>query len=134
VAEARERAQGETFRQLTPLLTDDCTRFLDTLLESDSAHGMTPLAWLRRPAVSNSPRAIVGNLEKLTFLRAAGVEAWSLEALNPNRLTSLAHLARKSSAQALQRAPAVRRYPVRLKISAVSTPLKWLRLAICWSA
>jgi tRNA isopentenyl-2-thiomethyl-A-37 hydroxylase MiaE len=112
VAEARERAQGETFRQLTPLLTDDCTRFLDTLLESDSAHGMTPLAWLRRPAVSNSPRAIVGNLEKLTFLRAAGVEAWSLEALNPNRLTSLAHLARKSSAQALQRAPAVRRYPL----------------------
>ena len=99
VAEARERAQGETFRQLTPLLTDDCTRFLDTLLESDSAHGMTPLAWLRRPAVSNSPRAIVSNLEKLTFLRAAGVEAWSLEALNPNRLTSLAHLARKSSAQ-----------------------------------
>jgi hypothetical protein len=73
---------------------------------------MTLLAWLRRPAVSNSPRQIVGNLEKLTFLRAAGVEAWSLEALNPNRLTSLAHLARKSSAQALQRAPAVRRYPL----------------------
>ena len=112
VAEARERAQGETFRQLTPLLTDDCTRVLDTLLKSDSARGMTPLAWLRRPAVSNSPRAIVGNLEKLTFLRAAGVEAWSMEALNPNRLTSLAHLARKSSAQALQRAPAVRRYPL----------------------
>jgi TnpA family transposase len=112
VAEARERAQGETFRQLTPLLTDDYRRFLDTLLEADPARDMTPLAWLRRPAVSNSPRAIVGNLEKLTFLRAAGVEAWSLEALNPNRLTFLAQLARKSSAQALQRAPAVRRYPL----------------------
>jgi hypothetical protein len=73
---------------------------------------MTPLAWLRRPAVSNSPKAIVGNLEKLTFLRATGVEGWSLEALNPNRLTFLAQLARKSSAQALQRTPAVRRYPL----------------------
>ena len=85
----------ETFRQLTPILTDDCQRLLDTLLEPDSAHGMTPLAWLRRPAISNSPKAIVGNLEKLTFLRATGVEAWSLEALNPNRLTFLAQLARK---------------------------------------
>jgi hypothetical protein len=39
------------------------------------------------------------------------VEDWTLEALNPNRLTFLAQLARKSSAQALQRAPAARRYP-----------------------
>jgi hypothetical protein len=74
VAEARERAQTETFRQLTPLLTDDCQRFLDTLLEPDPARGLTPLTWLRRPAISNSPRAILGNLEKLAFLRAAGVE------------------------------------------------------------
>jgi hypothetical protein len=73
---------------------------------------MTPLAGRRRPAVSNSPKAMIANLEKLTFLRATGVEAWSLEALNPNRLTFLAQLARKSSAQALQRAPVVRRYPL----------------------
>ena len=112
VAETRERAQGETFQQLTPILTDDCQRLLDTLLEPDAARGMTPLAWLRRPAVSNSPKAIVGNLEKLMFLRATGVEGWSLEALNPNRLTFLAQLARKSSAQALHRTPAVRRYPL----------------------
>jgi TnpA family transposase len=112
VAEARERAQEETFRQLTPILTDDCRRFLDSLLEPDPARGLTPLAWLRRPAVSNSPQAILGNLEKLTFLRAAGVEDWALERLNPNRLKFLAQLARKSSAQALQRAPAARRYPI----------------------
>jgi hypothetical protein len=112
VAEARERAQTATFRQLTPLLTDDRRRFLDTLLEPHPARGLTPLTWLRRPAISNSPRAILGNLEKLAFLRAAGVADWTLEALNPNRLKFLAHLARKSSAQALQRAPAVRRYPI----------------------
>lgn len=112
VAEAREQAQVATFQQLAPLLTDDCTRFLDTLLAPDTTHGMTPLAWLRRPAVSNSPRAIVENLEKLAFLQAAGVAAWSLDTLNPNRRTFLAQLARKSSAQTLQRAPTVRRYPV----------------------
>jgi TnpA family transposase len=112
VAEARTRAETETWRQLTPLLTDDRRQWLDRLLEPDPARTMTPLTWLRRPALSNSPRAIVENLEKLAFLRAADVEGWSLESLNPNRLTFLAHLTRKSSAQALQRAPAVRRYPM----------------------
>ena len=112
VAAARTRAETETFRQLTPLLSDERRQWLDTLLEPDPARGFTLLAWLRRPAVSNSPRAIVGNLEKLAFLRAAGVADWDLGALNPNRLKLLAHLARKSSAQALQRAPVVRRYPL----------------------
>jgi hypothetical protein len=94
VAETRERAQEATFHQLAPLLTAECQRCLDSLLEPDPARGMTPLAWLRRPAISNSPKAMVSNLEKLTFLRATGVEAWSLVALNPNRLTFLAQLAR----------------------------------------
>ena len=40
------------------------------------------------------------------------MEEWSLEPLNPNRLTFLAQVARKSSAQTLQRAPAERRYPI----------------------
>jgi hypothetical protein len=112
VAEARVRAETETFRQLAPLLTADRRRWLDTLLEPDPARGLTPLAWLRRPAVSNSPRAILGNLEKLHFLRGADVDAWPLEALHPNRLKFLAQLARKTSAQTLQRAPATRRYPM----------------------
>jgi TnpA family transposase len=112
VAEARQQAQTEIFRRLEPLLTADCQQALDTLLEPDPERRITPLAWLRRPAVSNSPRAILGDLEKLTFVRAMGVEAWNLAGLNPNRLQLLAHVARKSSAQALQRAPAERRYPL----------------------
>jgi len=40
------------------------------------------------------------------------VEDWALEPLNPNRLKFLAHVARTSGAQALQRAPAERRYPL----------------------
>jgi TnpA family transposase len=112
VAEARIRAQTETYRQLTPMLTTVRKQWLDSLLQPDPTRGLTPLTWLRRPAVSNSPQAILGNLEKLTFLRNAGVEDWTLEPLNPNRLKFLAHVARKSGAQALQRAPAERRYPI----------------------
>jgi hypothetical protein len=111
VAEVRQQAQTAIFRRLEPLLTEDGRQFLDTLLTPDATRGMTPLVWLRRPAVSNSPRAILGNLEKLAFVRTAGVDHWNLAALNPNRLKRLAQVARKSSAQALQRAPAERRYP-----------------------
>ncbi|MBI3304612.1 MAG: Tn3 family transposase [Deltaproteobacteria bacterium] len=112
VAEARQRAQAETFRRLGPLLSDGSTQFLDTLLAPDPDRDITRLAWLRRPALSNSPRAILDNLDKLAFLRTAGVEHWDLAGLNPNRLKLLAQLARKSRAQALQRAPAERRYPI----------------------
>ena len=112
VAEARARAQTETYRQLTPLLTEDRKQWLDTLLQIDSTRGLTPLTWLRREANSNSPRAILNNLEKLTFLRDAGIEDWSLAMLNPNRLNFLAHIARKSGAQTLQHASNERRYPV----------------------
>ena len=112
VAEARARAQTETYRHLTPLLTKDRQQWLDTLLQPDPTRGFTPLSWLRRPAVANSPPAILSNLEKLAFLRNAGVEEWALEPLNPNRLTCLAQVARKSSAQTLLRAPAERRYPL----------------------
>ena len=112
VAEARARAQTETYRQLTPLLTADCKQWLDSLLQPDPTRGSTPLTWLRRAAIANSPRAILDNLDKLTFLRTAGVEDWSLEVLNPNRLKFLAHVARQSNAQTLQRALDERRYPI----------------------
>jgi hypothetical protein len=112
VAEARARAQTETSQQLTPLLTKDRKQWLDSLLQPDPTRGLTPLTWLRRAANANSPRAILDNLDKLTFLRPVGVEGWALEMLNPNRLKFLAQVARKSNAHTLQRAVAERRYPL----------------------
>src|SRR4030095_1798715 len=96
----------------TPMLTTVRKQWLDSLLQPDPTRGLTPLTWLRRPAVSNSPQAILGNLEKLTCLRNAGVEDWTLEPLNPNRLKFLAHAGATPGPQALQRAPAERRYPL----------------------
>ena len=51
-------------------------------------------------------------LEKLAYLRGAGIDGWDLTVLTPNRRQLLAQLGRKSTNQALQRTPEVRRYPI----------------------
>jgi len=112
VVTARQEAQHETFRLLTPLLSGECRALLDGLLIFDASRGGTTLAWLRRAAVSNSPKAILHNIEKLEFLKRAGVAGWTLDGLSPNRLKRLAQIARRSTGQALQRMPEERRYPL----------------------
>src|SRR3954451_9264354 len=84
---------------------------LDGLLGLGSDREGTTLVWLRRAGVSNSPKAILGSIEKFDFLRRVGVERWQLEGLNSNRLKRLAQVARRSSGQALQRMSEERRYP-----------------------
>ena len=70
------------------------------------------MTWLRRAAVSNTPKAILRNIEKLEFLKGAGVARWALDGLSPNRLKRLAQVARRAAGQALQRMPEERRYPL----------------------
>ena len=112
VVTARQEAQHETFLLLMPLLSGECRALLDGLLTPDSSRAGTTLAWLRRAAVSNSPRAILHNIEKLEFLKGAGVAGWALDGLSPNRLKRLAQIVRRASGQALQRMPEERRYPL----------------------
>jgi len=112
VVTARQQAQQETFRLLAPLLSGACKALLDSLLVPDASRGETALSWLRRPAVSNSPKAILHNLDKLGFLIRAGVTAWKLSDLSPNRLKRLAQIARRATGQAIQRMPEERRYPL----------------------
>ena len=108
----RQEAQQTTFRLLKPLLTDDVKALLDGLLVPDASRAGTALAWLRRAAVSNSPKAILHTIEKLEFLKRAGVAGWMLDGLSPNRLKRLAQIARRATGQALQRMPEERRYPL----------------------
>ena len=112
VIAAQQQAQHETYRILTPLLSDDTKTLLDGLLVSDVSRGGTALTWLRRAAVSNTPKAILRNIEKLEFLKGAGVARWALGDLSPNRLKRLAQIARRATGQALQRMPEERRYPL----------------------
>ncbi len=119
VAAARERARAATARRLAPLLTPGVRDALDTLLLPDEAggrggRGRTPLAWLQREATAVTPRAILGELAKLAYLRVLGADAWDLTVLTPNRRKLLARIGRRATNQALQRAPAERRHPVLL--------------------
>jgi TnpA family transposase len=112
VASARERAVVETYHRLAPLLTVEQQQDLDALLIPDEQTGRTPLTWLRHGATATTARAILREIEKLTYLRHRGVDHWDVNALTPNRLKFLAQVARKAINQALQRAPADRRYPI----------------------
>jgi TnpA family transposase len=112
VVAARQEAQQQTFQLLAPLLSGETKAMLDGLLVLGSDREVTTLVWLRRAAVSNSPKAILGSIAKFDFLRRVGVERWQLEGLNANRLKRLAQVARRSSGQALQRMPEERRYPI----------------------
>jgi TnpA family transposase len=112
VVAAQQGAQRETFRLIEPLLGDATRVLLDGLLVPDDSRGETTLAWLRRAAVSNTPRAILQTLEKLEFLKAAGVGGWDLGGLSPNRLKRLAQTVRRATGQALQRMIEERRYPL----------------------
>jgi hypothetical protein len=112
VVAARQEARQETFRLLEPLLTDDRRALLDGLLVPDASRGGAALSWLRQAAVTNSPKAILRNIEKLEFLQGAGIARWTLDGLSPNRLKRLAQIARRATGQALQRMPDERRYPL----------------------
>ena len=112
VATAREQAHEETFRQLTPLLTDERKTLLDGLLQPDATTGRTLLSWLRQEAVSHAASHIIATLTKIVFLHDAGVDQWHLASLNPNRAKWLAQIGWKSTNQALQRMAPERRYPV----------------------
>jgi hypothetical protein len=112
VIAAREQAERETYRRLEPLLTEELRARLDQVLVPDTTIKRTPLVWLRQGAVSFSPAAIVGEIEKLSYVRSLGVEHWDVSALTPNRRKFLSQIGKKSTNQALQRTPPERRYPI----------------------
>jgi len=105
VASARDQADNETHRRISPVLTEELTTSLDALLVPDEALKRTPLTWLRTPATSMTPDAIRMELRKLEFVRNLGAHRWDLSALNPNRLKFLSRVARRSTNQQLQRSP-----------------------------
>jgi len=113
IAESKQKTQNQTMLQLAPILTDKCLSWLNSLLIPDKETGKTLLSWLRQSAPTNSPNAILNNLEKLTFLKESGVLEWDVSSLlNPNRMKRLAQIARESKARALRRSVEERRYPI----------------------
>jgi len=112
VATARQQAHDETFRRLMPLLSDERTAFLGSLILPNPQTGRACIHWLRKEADSHSAPQLVETLKKVRFLLDAGVEAWDLSALNPNRVKWLAQLGWKAPTQQLQGMAPLRRYPI----------------------
>ena len=48
---------------------DNQPTLIDNLLVTEKEKGRTRLSQLRQSATSNSPKAILGNIEKITFLK-----------------------------------------------------------------
>lgn len=109
---ARDKAHAHTYAQLDTLLIPSVQTFLDRLLDFNADLKRTRLEWLRQPTLSNTPTAILSVLKKLTYLRENGVTGWDISSLTPNRRNFLMTLGKKTSAQALSKAAAERRYPI----------------------
>lgn len=119
VASARDKADSETFRLLSPLFTKESMAFLDKLLSYEGELDSTRLEWLRQEATANSSKAINTNLKKLEYLTKAEVTQWKTQGLlNPNRRKFLATLGRKATPAYLKQMQPERRYPVLLAVVA----------------
>jgi TnpA family transposase len=112
VATARAKVQAETYKRLSPLITPESRRWLDSLLVSNETTHHTLISWIGKGITSNSAAAVVFCLEKLAFLREQHVDEWDMSPLTPNRLKFLATIAKRSTNQAMQRMPEERRYPI----------------------
>jgi len=116
IATAREQAQAETFQRLTPWRTPARQTWLDGLLAPEPDVGRTRLTWLRQEATSHAASQILATLEKILFLKEAGVAQGVLADLTPNRLKWRAQGGWRATPQQLQRMPPRRRYPIRLAV------------------
>ena len=114
VASARARAERDTYERLEPVLDAQTRRALDALCVTDVHLGVSRLVWLGREARSASPAQIVGQLEKLAFLRELGAPDWQLGRVSANRRRQLAALVRRSTTAALAGRPDRLRYPALL--------------------
>lgn len=114
VATARNSAETAIFERLETIIDEILSAELDGLLQSPQPNHPTPLAWLRQSATSNTPKSILGGLDKLSKLQKWQVNNWNLSAINPNRRKQLAQIGFRSTAQVLSRMNKIRRYPILL--------------------
>ena len=112
VATARVKAQEINYQSLRDLLTLERSTWLDSLLEVEPEEKRTRLSWLQKTPTGNNPKQILETLDKISFLQQNQVDAWDLKQLNPNCINYLAKIGKRATNQYLQRANAVRRYPI----------------------
>lgn len=108
--EVRARAQRQLWRRLTDGLTDSQRAALDGLLAVRTGGGQSTLAWLRQTAYSAKPGNFPKLIERLTQVRAIGVEPERATRVHQNYWLKLAREGAQSTVQHLAELEPLRRY------------------------
>ena len=109
VAAALMVAERHVAGQLTRDLSPAQTEALDVLLRPKEGTPMSVLAWARQPPGAPGHRALARLVERLTCLRAVGLDPASAEGVNPERLRKLAREGGRFTAQHLRALSPLRR-------------------------
>jgi len=108
--ETRRRAQRQVSQRLTVGLTPADRTRLDALLAVAPERRQTPLAWLRQPPGKPSPPTILALIERLTSIRALGLDHTLARRVHQNRLLQLAREGGRYSPAFLARFEPTRRH------------------------
>lgn len=106
-----EQLHQETYARLSTFWTPEFHSSLDGLLLLDNVLKQTGHRWLCSVPTSNTAKSINVTLEKISFLKAMGVDIWDLSAIPANRRKYLTNIVRNNTNQYLQRMPDQKRYP-----------------------
>ena len=108
--EVRARAQRQLWRQLTDGLTDQQCQSLDRLLEVRAGGGQSTLAWLRQTAYAATSGNFPKLIERLSLVRALGIEPERATRVHQNYWLKLAREGAQSTVQHLAELEPLRRY------------------------
>ena len=103
----RARAQRQLWRRLADGLTDQQRQALDQLLEVRVGGGQSTLAWLRQTAYGATTGNFPKLIERLSLVRALGIEPERATRVHQNHWLKLAHEGGQSTVQQLSETRAV---------------------------
>lgn len=106
----RARARRQLWRRLTEGLTDPQRHALDHLLEVRAGGGQSTLAWLRQTAYAATPGNFPKLIERLSLVRALGIEPERTTRIHQNYWLQLAREGGQSTVQHLGELEPLRRY------------------------
>jgi TnpA family transposase len=106
----RGRAQRQLWRRLTDGLSDRQRQSLDQLLEVRVGGGQSTLAWLRQTAYAATPGNFPKLIERLSLVRACGIEPERAMRVHQNYWLKLAREGAQSTVQHLADLEPLRRY------------------------
>ena len=106
----RARARRQLWRRLADGLTDQQRQSLDQLLEVRAGGGQSTLAWLRQTAYAATPGNFPKLIERLSLVRALGIEPERTTRVHQNYWLKLAREGGQSTVQHLGELEPLRRY------------------------